>query len=210
MRFLALLSALGHFATGLEETGSLEYIQSLEANVALDPLQPAPFADVMPELSCDPEAYNFVMEYETIQGVWKFNAACEADIRDLTRLQFGPPTTWEIFNVMCKGPCREYQHRQSRLALAEERSQCACTDLHLKCPISSTNMLLKYTGLYYDPTELWEGLCGPQACGRWDLNEVDYQTSRKGCGLLASGAVTAAPAGAALTGLLLAMGALLR
>lgn len=45
-------------------------------------------------------------DYEVRFGLFTQMQTCNDKIRKLLQLPFGPPTAWEVFNIMCKGTCR--------------------------------------------------------------------------------------------------------
>ena len=133
---------------------------------------------------------------------------CAAQIQLATQQPFGPPSAFELMNVVCKGACMSYYNRYKRLKHSEYVSGCYCAKAgKVQCPKHPLELLFTITGFSYDPDFYWESTCQPYSCGRFLQNEADYREARKACKLNFDGAAAARPAAAALA--LAALGALL-
>ena len=89
---------------------------------------------------------------------------CMDQIMKLTEMQFGPPSAFEVMNVVCKGACQDYYNRYKRVKNAEKNSKCKCEDLKSMCPKHPSEMLCEiYPGLCYDPAFYWESTCQPKS-----------------------------------------------
>jgi len=127
------------------------------------------------------------------------SVTCAAQIQLATQQPFGPPSAFEIMNVICKGACMSYYNRYKRLKHSELVSGCTCAAANkVQCPKHPVDMLFTITGFSYDPDFYWESTCQPYACGRYKTNEADYRTARKACKLNFDGASTASLSRAAL------------
>jgi hypothetical protein len=120
---------------------------------------------------------------------------CMDQIMKLTEMQFGPPSAFEVMNVVCKGACQDYYNRYKRVKNAEKNSKCACEDLKSMCPKHPNEMLCDiYPGLCYDPAFYWESTCQPYSCGRFAQDEATYRKTRQDCKLDFDGAYSSHPA----------------
>ena len=133
---------------------------------------------------------------------------CAAQIQLATQQPFGPPSAFELMNVVCKGACMSYYNRYKRLKHSEYVSGCYCAKAgKVQCPKHPLELLFTITGFSYDPDFYWESTCQPYSCGRFLQNEADYREARKACKLNFDGAAAARPAAAAIA--LAALGAML-
>jgi hypothetical protein len=161
---------------------------------------------VAEEEVCNYDTYREVYDYEIDEGLYEREEACTAAVDNLRKQQFGPPTQWEIFNAVCKGDCRSYADRISRLAAATD---CRCeriVDTKYQCPNYPTDVLCELVGYCYDWAAYDKAYCQPDSCGRYAKSEDEWRATRSSCG---------APAGVATAlllplALLLLLGALLR
>jgi hypothetical protein len=127
------------------------------------------------------------------------SVACKAQIERVTYQPFGPPSAFEVMNVVCKGACMSYYNRYKRLQHSEYISGCTCKAAgKVQCPKHPLDILFTVTGLSYDPDFYWESTCQPYACGRYKQDEASYRAERKACSLNFDGAAAARPAAAAL------------
>ena len=106
--------------------------------------------------------------------------ACQDSIKALTRLQFGPPTAWEIFTTLCKGDCRSYSDRIARI----RSTSCDCrkvTNPQYQCPTFPTAYLCEELQicLNYDAYRL--DYCDTASCGRFATNEDAWRKERALC-----------------------------
>jgi hypothetical protein len=116
---------------------------------------------------------------------------CMDQIMKLTEMQFGPPSAFEVMNVVCKGACQDYYNRYKRVKNAEKNSKCKCEDLKSMCPKHPSEMLCEiYPGLCYDPAFYWESTCQPYSCGRFAQDEATYRKERKSCKLDFDGVIS--------------------
>lgn len=124
---------------------------------------------------------------------------CRAQIDTVTYQPFGPPSAFEVMNVVCKGQCMAYYNRYKRLQHSKGTSGCECGQAgKVQCPIHPLVMLFRATGLSYDPDFYWESTCQPYSCGRYLTDEDSYRKARKACKLSFDGAGAAHPAAAVL------------
>lgn len=134
-------------------------------------------------------AYNTYIrsyEYEYSEGLSLAASECLNSVQGLTKLQFGPPTEWEIFNVLCKGDCRAYNDRVQRVLTA---SDCRCRrvlNARYQCPTTPTDMLCSEVQFCYDYDTYMRDYCLESSCGRWQTNENDWRTARAQCSAAAS------------------------
>lgn len=133
--------------------------------------------------TCDLSLYQQGYDQEVEQGLFIQMAECEDTLRYAVQLRFGPPTAWEIFNVMCRGICREYTARYKRLQVYESSTACSCATTQNKCPRDTNEMLCSATNYCYDSEFYQTTTCAPTACGRWATCEADYRNARQACGL---------------------------
>ncbi len=140
--------------------------------------------------NCSQDHQNFflleMIPHETSYGLKTIQAACIRELDKLQRLQFGPPTQWEIFNMMCKRSCRSYHDRWLRL---HTQTLCDCTQIPTPdvwstltvlpvgsaCLPSVTDLLCYTIGFCYDFDAYYPLYCDDSACGRQATNEDSWR-----------------------------------
>jgi hypothetical protein len=140
--------------------------------------------------SCSQDHMDFFLNeaipHETANGLRRIQADCIRQLDQLQRLQFGPPTQWEIFNMVCKRGCRSYHDRWLRL---KSQTLCDCTTVatpaswgsitvypvNTACLPSVIDLLCKTIGFCYDMDAYWFPYCDDYACGRQSNNEASWR-----------------------------------
>jgi hypothetical protein len=122
---------------------------------------------------CFTAFFNVSYDYEVARGIQRAQADCTSYLDQLQRQQFGPPTQWEIFNMMCKTACRSYYDRWFRLV---SQTGCDCTKVVTpRCFPSVTDLLCKVVGFCYDFDTYFPAYCASDACGRLADNEDSWR-----------------------------------
>lgn len=99
---------------------------------------------------------------------------CEALIRRLKQRQFGPPTPYEIFRVMCFGPC---VNLYMRVVDTREAGNCQCgVDPGVPCYRVNTDILCKELQICEPEWDYWRHTC--RGCGWEAANEVEWREDR--------------------------------
>jgi hypothetical protein len=137
---------------------------------------------------CNSARFQEAYDFENTQGIFAKEAACEDSIRSAGALRFGPPTAWQIFNVMCRGSCRQFTDKYKRLQLYQNITGCVCEDTQPQCPQSPTDHLCSALGYCYDSNYYDTTTCAIGACGRWAADAADYRAARIACNLNFDGA----------------------
>lgn len=133
----------------------------------------APVTTTPEEDQCNYDFYLEILDYELANGFLEAQIACESYLDKLQRLQFGPPTQWEIFNTVCKTACRTYYDRWQRVV---SESNCDCTKFtYSSCPPSVTDLLCSVVGFCYDWQTYFYNYCEDLACGRQANNEDSWR-----------------------------------
>lgn len=132
---------------------------------------------------CKLSDYQDAYDYEVQNGLFRYQLSCQTLLRQSAMLQFFPPTAWEVFHALCKGPCREFYARAKRLTAMEGRTNCTCVATQTRCPQLPNDMLCLGTGICYESEWYQENVCAATACGRWATNEASYRAARTACGM---------------------------
>jgi hypothetical protein len=130
---------------------------------------------------CQIDEFQDAYNYESNNGFFKVQLACETMLRQTAMLQFNPPSAWEVFNAVCKGTCRDLYERTVRMQAAEARTNCSCAATQVRCPQLPSKVLCAGTGLCWDSEWYQVNVCAVNACGRWATNEADYRSARSSC-----------------------------
>jgi hypothetical protein len=172
------------------------------ANVSASP-SPSP----VPACKADfyMQAYGYMSE-----DFAQLGAQCAKAVARLSMQQFGPPSSFEVFQVACLGACRRYMAHWFNLQEAARGTGCACeTQIaygEFYCPKSVNALLCRHTGFCYNETFYEQSTCAAGACGRFATNEKDYRAARAACGVAFDAAHT--PAISAAAGALALVGTL--
>ena len=128
---------------------------------------------------CTENGYTDAFNYEVGADLALVQRNCRAQLSTLMMQQFGPPSAFEVFNMLCHGACRDLQDRLVRLASysAAASGDCTCTDRG-ECPRTPVAMLCQLTGVCPDDAAAFmTATCSTTACGRWARNEADYRSA---------------------------------
>lgn len=132
-----------------------------------------PSTTIPEEQRCNYAFYQEMLAFEVSSGLAKSKADCVSYLDHLKRLQFGPPSQWEIFNMMCKTACRSYYDRWFRII---SQTDCDCTLFNPpSCPASPTDLLCLVTQFCYPWDAYYSNYCAPDACGRQANNEDSWR-----------------------------------
>ena len=144
----------------------------------------------------------YLQAYQTSKalGLLDLSAACTAQIQALTQQNFGPPVSFDVFTVMCKGACRRYSAAWRVLQAAAAATSCDCGTVfdaltpggHFWCPRSPADQLCRYTGWCFDANQYENYTCSAGACGRWETSSEAYNKARSACGVNYDGAAATA------------------
>lgn len=151
--------------------------------------------------SCNFDLYGSAYDFQyDVVLLATLQSECKASIRALAQQPFGPPTSFEVMNAMCKGVCRQYYENYQRLAKVSADTGCSCPANAPRCPIPRTALLCHLTGLCYEEAYYEDAVCAPDACGRFLASEREYRGQRRACGQSLDGASSAslAPLAAAV------------
>ena len=152
------------------------------------------------EQICDYNTYSRAYAFEISEGFDTLALDCQANVVALRRLQFGPPTEWEMFTSLCKGDCKAYNDRITRIL---GLTTCDCSriaDPRYRCPTTPTDYLCETMQICKPYAEYMVDYCSESACGRFATNEDDWRTARAEC----SAATAAVGAAAAILAVALA------
>lgn len=133
--------------------------------------------------------------------LWLVEANCRSLLGRAFMQQFGPPTPYEVSQVMCRGDCRDLQDRITRLATYTAATGCSCVGSVAsggRCPRSPAQLMCAAYGLCVDGDAYHAETCAATACGRWETNEAAWRAARKACQLADGAASSALSAAAAL------------
>jgi hypothetical protein len=147
---------------------------------------------------CCPPAYLQAYADAKARGLLAMGDACAARMALLSMQQFGPPVSFDVFTVMCKGECRRYSAVWRWLQSALNATSCTCKEVFegvlpggsFWCPRSPADMLCTQTGWCFDPEKYENYTCSAGACGRWELNSDAYNKARSKCGVNYDGAAS--------------------
>jgi hypothetical protein len=137
--------------------------------------------------------YKAAYSYESLlSGLFTLQEACRVNIQSLVKQPFGPPTAFQVMNMMCKGPCRKLADHVRRLDAVGKDTGCVCKEAETRCPLQRVDMLCYTTGLCYEEEWYEDKVCASDACGRFITNEAAYRAQRAACSLSLDGAASAA------------------
>lgn len=168
---------------------------------------------------CCPAAYVQAYADAKARGLLALNEACTARMALLSQQMFGPPVSYDVFTVMCKGECRQYSAMLRWLQSALDATSCTCNQAFeglmpggsFWCPRSPADLLCAQTGWCFDDKKYENYTCSAGACGRWEQYSDAYNKARSRCGVNYDGAAaTSISAAVALGALALAVGAAAR
>jgi len=153
------------------------------------------------EQICDYNTYSRSYAFEISEGFDSLALDCQANVQTLRRLQFGPPTEWEMFTTICKGDCKAYNDRITRVL---GLTSCDCSriaDPRYRCPTTPTDFLCDVMQICKPYQSYMIEYCSEAACGRFETNENDWRTTRATCSAAAAAASAAAMALVGVLGL---------
>ena len=145
---------------------------------------------------CCPPAYLAAFADAKARGLLGWGDACAANIAQLSMQMFGPPVSYDVFTVACKGACRRYSAMLRWLQSALDATSCTCSEVFegvmpggsFWCPRSPAALLCAQTGWCFDDAKYENYTCAAGACGRWELNGAAYDSARSQCGVNYDGA----------------------
>lgn len=152
---------------------------------------------------------------EIAADLWLVEANCRSQLTRATLQPFGPPTAFEISQVVCRGDCRDLTDRLARIAsYGVATGGCGCAGSPAsdgRCPHAPALLLCADAGICVGDAAAYDAAtCASTACGRWAGNEVDWRAARRQCGLAdgagSAGVAAAAAAATALAALAVAAG----
>ncbi|KAA0151576.1 hypothetical protein FNF29_04500 [Cafeteria roenbergensis] len=142
---------------------------------------PSPTPGRPEEQICDYTTYFRSYAFEITEGFDTRGRDCEANVLALQRLQFGPPTEWEIFTSVCKGDCKAYTDRITRILGVTDCDCSRVADPLYRCPATPTDYLCRAMQICLDYEQYMADYCSESACGRFATNEDDWRTERAKC-----------------------------
>jgi len=170
----------------------LVFMDSVQAQTTSPTPSPMPTPTMTPglpeEQRCNYDAYVQAVDFEIGEGLAVREVQCKDSIDNLRKLQFGPPTEWEMFNAICKGECRSYSDRLLRIRSA---SNCDCAriqDATYQCFYTATDYLCQLLQICHDFDEYISSYCLADSCGRFASSEDEWRTARSKCGVSATAA----------------------
>lgn len=125
-----------------------------------------------------PDECNFVeyreLQDATLEEMQAEKEECDSLIARLKQRQFGPPTEYEFFNIMCKGPCIEQYFHVTAL---RDFPNCPCgEETGLPCYSLPTDTLCKLHQVCHDPAEYHRYWC--RGCGWEATSELQWHEER--------------------------------
>lgn len=152
----------------------------------------SPTPDRPEEQICDYTTYSASYQFEVTEGLDARAQECESNVFALTKLQFGPPTEWEIFTTLCKGDCQAYNDRVSRILTVSDCNCARIADPRFRCPVTPADYLCEIMQICKPYSSYITEYCTPSSCGRFATNEDDWRTARQACSAAyASGSLAA-------------------
>lgn len=155
-------------------------------------------------------AYGYLYSSDGATPLTEWQNRCRNQILSVTQQRFGPPTAFEVMNVMCKGICRVYYDYYQAMEILSADTSCICTERKAQCPIKRTDLLCRFTGLCYEEDWYQKNVCETTACGRFIDNERGYRAQRRVCGQNLDGASSASVGAAAVAGVAVAAALLIQ
>lgn len=155
----------------------------------------SPTPDRPEEQICDYTTYSSSYQFEIAEGLDDRAQECKNNVDSLTKLQFGPPTEWEIFTTLCKGDCQAYNDRIARILTVSDCNCARIADARFRCPTTPADFLCETMQICKQYTSYMIDYCTPSSCGRFATNEADWREARTTC----PASVAAASASALLT-----------
>jgi hypothetical protein len=140
---------------------------------------PTPFRPE--EQICQYNTYKRAYDFEIAELLDERAEDCRKSVEALTKLQFGPPTAWEVFNTICKGDCRAYSDRIARLLSATDCDCSRIASVRYRCPATPTGFLCEEVEYCYNYDNYITEYCAENSCGRFATNEDDWRIARAKC-----------------------------
>lgn len=121
---------------------------------------------------CDLEAHQLAVE-ANIEAMTADSQECNDLLFKLKQRQFGPPTEWETFNIMCKGPCLKYYFTALEVNAA---GGCSCGEDDIDCYQLPVDFLCKLLQVCPDHKLYHRHTC--RGCGWEALHEQEWHDDR--------------------------------
>ena len=122
---------------------------------------------------------------EEAWGLGAAGRACAAAAWAAGAQAWAPPSRWQLFNVLCRGACRDLAGRLARVAALDAVTNCTCAATVTRaCPRSPAALLCAQGGgggacLSEAAVAAW---CDAGACGRFAGDEAAWRQQTAACG----------------------------